>query len=183
MDFKTLWHTTYYAKKGTIIEPRLYVQCTCSITAANSKRANKQTNSVMAWYLLACACQTATKDLYQVYETFKNLCEFSSVWAENFWRFANANFEGLFYVFMGKKSTKWEFLHNCTKTLINIKVKKRWILVSKYSFSNLSCIFLSLMLLNLNIFFQFETNLQEQLKKTILLPKLVLTFQCLKKLF
>ena len=79
--------------------------------------------------------------------------------------FANANFEGLFYVFMGKKSTKWEFLHNCTKTLINIKVKKRWILVSKYSFSNLSCIFLSLMLLNLNIFFQFETNLQEQLKK------------------
>ena len=120
----------------------------------------------MAWYLLACACQTVTKDLYQVYETFKNLCEFSSVWAENFWRFANANFEGLFYVFMGKKSTKWEFLHNCTKTLINIKVTKRWILVSKYSFSNLSCIFLSLMLLNLNIFFQFETNLQEQLKKT-----------------
>ena len=93
--------------------------------AANSKRANKQTNSVMAWYLLACACQTATKDLYQVYETFKNLCEFSSVWAENFWRFANANFEGLFYVFMGKKSTKLEFLHNCTKTLINIKVKKK----------------------------------------------------------
>ena len=131
MDFKSLWHTTYYAKKGTIIEPRLYVQCTCSITAANSKRANKQTNSVMAWYLLACACQTATKDLYQVYETFKNLCECSSVWSENFWRFANANFEGLFYVFMGKKSTKWEFLHNCTKTLINIKVKKRWILVFK----------------------------------------------------
>ena len=47
-------------------------------------------------------------------------------------------------------------------------------------FSNLSCMFL-----NPNIFFQLSNildmrNLQEQVKKSILLPKIVLTFYCLK---
>ena len=83
------------------------------------------------------------KDLYQVQESLKKLCKFSTVWAdraklgstENFCNFAKIFYFQVFFKkkFMSNTSTKSEFLHIevSNKKMSNIKVKKSSILALK----------------------------------------------------